>query len=175
MILTKGKKELLVEIVVTNDINSEKYEKIISSNVSVLKIDLSNNERKINTKIEYDILYNPNNRNWIHNHVKEEYKYQLIKEKLNSLKDFIQRKANLLNYEDKLVWDFLIKNRKSTEFINQFKKYIIPRFSKKHGRVQHVDPCPEKIKYEEWCLYTYANIELDCISSNCPYFYGFFK
>lgn len=166
--LIKGEKKLLVEIVVSNDIDITKYEKIKSSNVSVLRIDLREYERDCNNQIENEILYNPSNRNWVFNSVKEDLKEKLKKEKLNILTKLIEEESTFLNNQDDLVWNYLIKKEKDIKLIEEFKTYIIPRYSKEHGRVEHIDPCPLK---EEWNSITYANVELDCIS--CPYFNGF--
>ena len=174
IIAIKNGHKLLIEIVVNNDVDDFKLQKIKRDNVSAIRIDLSHyKENEFNEQdLKNEIINKISNKSWIYSSKAKGEKYQKIKEKrLNILKTEMKDDSVELKKEDKLIKSFLESGLTEPLFFKKFQKDIFFRQSNSYGEVRHIDPCPKRAEYQYGGSRFYANVELDCES--CPCFFDY--
>lgn len=92
IIVISNNQKLIIEVVVTHDIDDEKFQKIKKMNIPTLKIDLSKKEELTDKELEKNIIDNLENKTWIFNRLSEKY-YNLFKYKAKPFEPNHNRKG----------------------------------------------------------------------------------
>lgn len=82
LLAKKGKNKLIVEILYTHKVDSQKLSKIISANISAIEINLSDLEHEDinNWEAFWEIINNPRRIHWLHNIKDDDYREELEKQ-----------------------------------------------------------------------------------------------
>lgn len=155
VIISKNKK-LIIEIAVTHFVGRQKLEKIISSKISAIEIDLSKIENDFNLNdIEPLIIDNLQNKNWLHNQSavdKASIKQIEIKNKIDE--------KNLKEWKKREVREKLEKLEKREKWYKSYYKPVVNRKVSDGYTVQQIENCP--LRKREFNGQFYANVRADC-------------
>lgn len=151
VVITSRSKRLIIEIAVTHFVGRQKLEKIKTSKISAIEIDLSKIENDFNlTDLEPLLIDNIENKIWLHNQFREE--------------KTLSKKADILKQTD-------VKNLKEWQEREKreiwYKKYYKPVINRQVSDdyvVQQIENCP--LKKREYNGQFYASVKRDCIECN---------
>jgi len=158
IIISRGKK-LIIEIAVTHFVGRQKLEKIITSKISAIEIDLSKLDNDFNLKdLEELIVDNLENKKWLYN--------QFAIEKKPDKQIKIRKK---IEEKNRKKWQEYERKRIEKERYEHWcKQYYKPVFYRKISddyTIPQIENCPlKKRKYQEQY---YASVNSDC--SKCEH------
>lgn len=148
VVITSKNKRLIIEIAVTHFVGRQKLEKIKTSKISAIEIDLSKIENDFNlADLEPLIIENLENKVWLHNQFGQE---QTIKKRAEIFK--------LINAKNLKEW----QDREKREiWYKQYYKPVIQRQVSDDYVVQQIENCP--LKKREYNGQFYASVKRDCV------------
>jgi len=146
VIISNGKR-LIIEIAVTHFVGRKKLQKIITSNVSAIEIDLSKieNDFKLD-ELESLIIDKLENKNWLHN------QYGIQK------RNILQLEKNI-EIDKKNETEFLIREKRETWYKSHYREIVYRKVSDDYT-VKQIENCP--LRKREYQGQYYASVNSDC-------------
>lgn len=150
IVISSGKKRLIVEIAVTHFVGRKKIEKIKTSNISAIEIDLSRIDLDFNmADLEKLLIEGIENKAWLYNHYLHEQNSRHKSEEIMPVK----------------VKSLSPSEKRLEKFYKKYYKPVILRGGALSYYGQVIENCP--LKKGEHNNLSYANVKTDC--KNCFY------
>ena len=148
VVIQSGNKRLIIEIAVTHFVGRQKLQKIKTSEISALEIDLSSIQNDFNlNELEPLLIDNIGNKTWLHN--------QFAFDKTNLLRAKRRKEIDDKNAEE---WQ---KKEQREFWYKGYYKPVIQRQVADDYIVPQIENCP--LKKREYKGQYYASVNVDCV------------